>query len=384
MAFHTAAGRNRTCYFAQRWSRVRLKSPALWRTKSIFLVLVGLSHSAVLAQTPLPVPKPTIEAQERLATAGPRIENVSRSAVAENATSLDGAKAPDMRAAANPNVAFDASLLSFAPRLSLSAGLPSALREAPILVEAVASHNASPIHDGVVWRVFDPQGQGTDGHPLLVARAEGGAAAFDLPPGDYLIHASLGYATEVVRLSNRTGPIAEEILLEAGALRLSAVIDDELPIAPDEVRFDIYASNFAANGDRIVVARDLSPGETIHLNAGTYHVVSRYGTANSVVRAGLKIEAGKLVAATLYHKAAQVMLRLVNEPGGEAIANTSWSIYTPGGDIIATAEGAFPSLVLAAGEYTIVARNNDNSYSRSVDIESGASIEIEVITGDKI
>ncbi len=41
-------------------------------------------------------------------------------------------------------------------------------------------------------------------------------------------------------------------------------------------------------------------------------------------------------------------------PGGEALANTSFSVLTPGGDVIRELIGAFPSLVLAEGEYVAI------------------------------
>ena len=43
--------------------------------------------------------------------------------------------------------------------------------------------------------------------------------------------------------------------------------------------------------------------------------------------------------------------------GGEAIADTSWSVLTDSGDIIRESVGAFASMVLAEGDYAIVAKN---------------------------
>ena len=41
----------------------------------------------------------------------------------------------------------------------------------------------------------------------------------------------------------------------------------------------------------------------------------------------------------------------MNERGGEARANTQWSVLTPGGDVIKESIGAFPRVILAEGEY---------------------------------
>ena len=40
---------------------------------------------------------------------------------------------------------------------------------------------------------------------------------------------------------------------------------------------------------------------------------------------------GKLTEAAVYQKAARLTLKLVSEHGGEAIANTAWSVVTPSG-----------------------------------------------------
>ncbi|HXY89333.1 MAG TPA: hypothetical protein VEH75_01795, partial [Xanthobacteraceae bacterium] len=85
--------------------------------------------------------------------------------------------------------------------------------------------------------------------------------------------------------------------------------------------------------------------------------------------------------ATVHHRAAQITLRLVNAPGGEAIANTQWTVVTPGGDSIRESTGAFPSVVLAEGEYIAVARHIDKTCQQSFKVQSGNDREIEVLTG---
>ena len=115
-------------------------------------------------------------------------------------------------------------------------------------------------------------------------------------------------------------------------------------------------------------------GEIICLPEGAYHIVSTLldttqgsqgdnNTTNSVVTADLRVPAGKLIEATLRHRAATMTLKLVNTPGGEALANTSFSVLTPGGDVIRELIGAFPSLVLAEGEYVAIARREGKDLS---------------------
>ena len=84
----------------------------------------------------------------------------------------------------------------------------------------------------------------------------------------------------------------------------------------------------------------------------------------------------------------RLTLKLVRDHGGEAIADTSWSILTDSGDPIRESVGAFASMVLAEGEYTIVAKNRDRIYQRDFSVEGGQNQEVEVLanesTGTKV
>ena len=113
---------------------------------------------------------------------------------------------------------------------------------------------------------------------------------------------------------------------------------------------------------------------------GTYHIVSNYGDGNSVVRSDIRVQAGKLTDATVTHRAAIITLKLVNEWGGEARANTQWSVLTPGGDVIKDSMiGAFPRVILAEGDYRAIARNDDRTYERAFKVITGVDGEVEVL-----
>ena len=91
------------------------------------------------------------------------------------------------------------------------------------------------------------------------------------------------------------------------------------------------------------------------------------------------MEPGRLTDAIINHSAAKVTLKLVNQPGGEALANTQWNILTPGGDVVKESAGALPTHILAAGNYSVVARHQDKNYTREFTIEPGDVKEIEVV-----
>ena len=88
---------------------------------------------------------------------------------------------------------------------------------------------------------------------------------------------------------------------------------------------------------------------------------------------------GKLTDVIVTHRAALIMLKLVSEKGGEALANTQWSVLTPGGDVIKESIGAFPKVVLSEGEYRAIAKNEGKVYERPFNVVNGVDGEVEVV-----
>ncbi len=137
------------------------------------------------------------------------------------------------------------------------------------------------------------------------------------------------------------------------------------------------ASSPPPSGGRI--AQNVMSGDVVLLPAGTYNIVSNYGDGNSVVRSDVNIDAGKLTDIVVTHRAAVITLKLVNNPGGEALANTQWTVLTPGGDVIKESIGAFPRIVLAEGDYHVIARNEGKTYQRDFKVITGVDGEVEVL-----
>jgi len=238
--------------------------------------------------------------------------------------------------------------------------------------------NGAPITDGVTWRVFSPE-PGPDGKLKLIAEAHGGSMKFTLTSGPYLVHAAYGRAGATKKIIVGGEVESDTVNLNAGGLRLLALAGKDQPLAPTDVSFNIYAPDEDGAEERILLVPNAPAGRVIGLNAGTYHVVCRYGDANAVVRADIRVEPGKLTEAQVYQKAARLTLKLVGEHGGEALADTSWSVVTPSGDSIADSVGAFPSVVLAVGDYTAIAKHDGKIYERNFTVEAGVNHDIEVI-----
>ena len=247
----------------------------------------------------------------------------------------------------------------------------------PVTLTARITQDGTPIPDGLVWRIFDTQPDAS-GELALVAKSDLGAANLQLPPGEYVVHVAYGRAQTSQPLSVVPGTNETSFVLEAGALRLNSAVSGDIPIAPDLLTFDIFTAGEEV--DRALVAEGLLPNEIVTLNVGTYHIVSHFGSVNAVVRADLRVEPGQLTDATLYHHASAVSFRLVSEEGGEAIADVEWIVKTPDGATIFTELGAFPSTVLAEGEYLVLAKQGSQVFNREFQVQPGEGQEIEVLT----
>lgn len=247
----------------------------------------------------------------------------------------------------------------------------------PVTLLARITEAGAPIPEGLIWRVFDSMPD-ANGEMALVAKADNGTADLELRPGEYMVHLAYGQAQISEPLSVVPGANQKEFVLEAGALRLNSAVTGDIPISPALLHFDIMTSGSEAT--RVMVAANLPPNEIVTLNAGTYHIVSHFGDINAVVRADLRVEPGQLTDATLYHHASEISFKLVSEEGGEAIADVEWTVKTSDGGTIFTARGAFPSTVLAEGEYLVLAKLGDQVYNREVQVQPGSQREIEVLT----
>ncbi len=244
-------------------------------------------------------------------------------------------------------------------------------------LDAVYADTGDAIESGLIWRVFEER-PGSD-QPALVARSDEAQSEIPLPPGNYIVHASYGYASQTQRVTMLWSDVSARLPLSAGALSVRGVVSDA-PIPASEIRYAVFVPIDNDQEGRLV-ASNVRGDEIVRLPEGTYHIVSTFGDGNSIMRTDIEVEAGQITEATLNHRAATVTLKLVGYAGGEAYAGTAFSVLTPGGDVVREAIGAFPSVTLAEGEYVVIARHDGAVYTREFAVVSGLDREIEVLTG---
>jgi len=246
-----------------------------------------------------------------------------------------------------------------------------------LAVAARYGHDAPLIGGGIIWRVYAAKPDTTGRFPL-VKEEHAAAPTFVLPPGNYVVDASLGLASAAKAVQLRAETVHEIFDIPAGGVRLEGRVGD-VRIPTGQISFEIYTGSQFATAERRRIAQNVMSGDVVLLPSGTYNIVSNYGDGNSVVRSDVNVEAGKLTDVVVTHRAAVITLKLVNNPGGEALANTQWTVLTPGGDVIKESIGAFPRIVLAEGDYHVIARNEGKTYQRDFKVVTGVDGEVEVL-----
>ena len=260
-----------------------------------------------------------------------------------------------------------------------------------LTVSAVLMPNGPAIQSGLHWRIYKNQ-INANGTVDLVQESRAAIASFTLEEGTYVVHVGLGLAggSKTVQIGGQA--VTEKILLNAGGLTIAPTLGST-KLTANKVSMSIFVPE-KTNSEAKLVVEDAKPDQLIVLPPGRYHIKSVYldtvgvgaldaspgepSPTNSVVTADLSVQANKITDVTLRHRAALITLKLVNKEGGEALANTSFTVLTPGGDIIRELIGAFPSLALAEGDYVAIARHDDKTYQKDFQVQTAYDRDVEI------
>jgi hypothetical protein len=265
--------------------------------------------------------------------------------------------------------------------------------KAVLHLSAILSGQTDPLRGGLHWRVYPARAE-LDGTRALVAESSAPQPTFVVAPGDYVVHLAFGLAGQTKRITLSEEERSERLTLNAGALKILGTLADA-PIPPNRLAIEIFVPK-GHNPEGKLVDAKATAGDVIGLPEGPYHIVSTYldtagppagpgkaanppAPTNSIVSADIKVPPGKVIDLTLRHRFATLTLKLVNAPGAEALANSSFTVLTPGGDLIRELIGAFPSLVLAEGEYVVIARHDQKTYQTTFQVQSALDRDVEVI-----
>jgi hypothetical protein len=288
-----------------------------------------------------------------------------------------------------------AGALALGPAAGQTPTIPTTQPGKAVLhLSAILSGQTEALRGGLHWRLY-PANADLDGSRRLVAESSLPQPTFAVAPGDYVVHLAFGLAGQTKRVALAEEERSERLTLNAGALKITGTLADQ-PIPSNKLTIEIFVPQGHNPEGKLVDAKAMA-GDIIGLPEGPYHIVSTYldtggpgapgagkganapTPTNSIVAADIKVPAGKIIDLTMRHRFATLTLKLVNAPGAEALANTSFTVLTPGGDPIRELIGAFPSLVLAEGEYVVIARHDQKTYQTTFDVQSALDRDVEVI-----
>ncbi len=260
---------------------------------------------------------------------------------------------------------------------------PEPQKPVPVTFRALITDVGPKLQSGLTWRIYNAK-PAADGSYALISTHREATPTAALLPGEYLVNAAYGLSnlTRKIKVESGKTPIDEKFVLNTGGLALRGMLANGQECPKGSVRFDILSDEEDQFGKRHTILADAPAHTVIRLNAGAYHIVSLYGDANAKVDADVTVEPGRVTEATLKHTGAKITFRLVQNLGGEALANTKWTILTSAGDTVKSAVGALPTHILAAGSYAVVANHGGQSYSRKFSIEPGGDKQIEVAIDD--
>lgn len=248
-----------------------------------------------------------------------------------------------------------------------------------LVLSAIMAEGAGPLSSGLIWRIYSIEIQ-SDGSYKLLNRYDDAQIAATLPPGDYLVNVSYGQAHATKRVTVWPGKRDQDVFnLKAGGLRLYATLAKEPLLADHALTFSVYSEETDQFGNRRRVVANAKSGVVLRLNTGSYRVVSKYGDANSLMEVDVTVEPGKLTEATIDHQAGKVTFRLVERQGGEALADTIWHIFSSDGELVRRSGGAFPTHVLAAGDYSVRVEHGGREYAAKFAVGVGDKQQVEVI-----
>src|SRR6478736_4540369 len=228
--------------------------------------------------------------------------------------------------------------------------------------------DTQPVRAGIRWRVFEERAEADGGHKL-VAQSEEASPFFALADGVYIVHAAFGLAGVTRRIVVNGQTTNERVVLNAGGLSIIDVLGSS-PLPAQKLQIQVYVPDRGGSEAKLIFA-NAKPAEVLGLPEGNYRIISTLLDTTGL--------SGQGTAATLRHRAATMTLKLVNAPGGEALANTTFSVLTPGGDVIRELIGAFPSLVLAEGEYIAIARHEGKTFQTTFNVQSTLDRDVEVV-----
>lgn len=234
-----------------------------------------------------------------------------------------------------------------------------------------------PVEDNdLKWGVYpDVPGQEDLGKPVAYNYRAHWTPSDPIPPGDYIVVASLG-AASVQQPVKITGE-KQEIVVDLGAAVIlpAARESDAAPLIATEVAWKLYDMTDKE------VGYSYKPEPDFTVPAGSYRLTAQYGDAKGEARFDVKPGEKPKVVITLGSGTVEAEVR-PSEGEPPAIDGVSWKVFAENsGDSLTYSYKGNPVFHLSAGTYRVTATIGEATGESTVTVKAGETSKLSLVLG---
>ncbi len=248
------------------------------------------------------------------------------------------------------------------------------------LVARLAS-NSPPLETNIKWEIYNFF-KSSDGNRSQILTSEVAQPMLPLSPGKYIVRAVFGVSSTAKVITISPAQITDAtFILNTGGIRVKPVLIAGAPPAGKLSQQWIFLSPppGSSSSPQLIATAD-DPDEIHQLSAGIYELISKFGTANAVVKTNVTILPGLLTEVEISHKAGIVQFKLFKKwRGGEELTGANWKLFDDEGNEVARDLAAASGEIIAPGRYKVTALYNDNTYTKTFSIKPGKKKLIQVV-----
>lgn len=243
--------------------------------------------------------------------------------------------------------------------------------------EAVPAEGGQPLDKGLRWDVYEAKAD-VNGKRKHVSGNYDAVPIFKLNAGSYLIVVKWGnaVATKEFDVSSVDDRASHTIVLDAGVLKLDAVLTEGQDPVTKGMSWDVYEAAQDLDGKRKHVRGTYDAMPSLFLNSGKYFVVAKWGVA--VASGEVTISAGQRTGQKFVLDAGLAVFEPVYDEDGQPVKKgMRWDVYSVDKDLegkrkhfIGTYD-TIPQFKLPAGSYHVVAKVGTAVLAREVDVSAG-------------
>ena len=176
---------------------------------------------------------------------------------------------------------------------------------ADVSIDLMLAEGGALVQQDAVWRIFSDTADAL-GEPILLHHIQAPALDITLPYGTYIIHAAYGLASVHKTIIIARDDYIDNFILNAGGLKVSIDHAIKNSFVAEKAKYNIYPlsdlTQLVENQEPAAIVTDVPNGGIVRLNAGVYRIVSKYGDANAIIEAEVRVESGKLMEAAMTHR----------------------------------------------------------------------------------